>query len=243
MKISIVIPVYNVAPYLRAGLDSVVKQWREGVEVVAVNDGSKDDSLEILRDYERRYPFLKVIDQPNAGVSVARNAGIEATSGEWVTFMDPDDAYVDGAIAYLLDAVKKTTTDIVYYDSQVVYDQSEVVPLIKGSVRTVDLNDRGQVLDAVKTLCPIAWNCCYRRSALGSIRYVPGLAKSQDVVYGFTCFCKARAIEVHATKLYKYYQRIDSCVHTVSEKRIRGDIDAAVHIFELAKIWKWYEDC
>lgn len=243
MKLSIVIPVYNVAPYVRACIASIANQILDGVEIIAVNDGSADDSLEILREYEQRYRFLKVIDQPNAGVSVARNAGIEAASGEWLTFMDADDAYVDGAISYLLEVIENTKADMVCFDKISVEDQNSLVQLQRGPVKLFDLSDRDQAMAVIKSIYPIACNCCYRKSTCGLVRFIPGLHASEDVVYGLTSLFASKHLEVHETKLYKYYQRPNSCVHTISEKRIRGDIDSAVCIFEETKKWKWYEDC
>ncbi len=76
-KVSVIIPVYNVEKYLRECLDSVVNQTLKEIEIICVNDGSTDKSLEILREYEKKDPRIIVIDQENQGVSAARNAGIE----------------------------------------------------------------------------------------------------------------------------------------------------------------------
>ena len=107
-KISVIIPVYNMERYLAECLDSVQRQTIFGeLELVCVNDGSKDRSLQILQDYAGRYPNILVIDQENAGVAAARNAGMRAASGEFIAFLDPDDFYVkDNCLERMYGAAK-----------------------------------------------------------------------------------------------------------------------------------------
>lgn len=90
--ISVVIPVYNGSSYLRACIDSVLNQTYPRVEIVAVNDGSKDNSMEILKSYGDR---ILVIDQVNSGPAIARNNGVKASHGELVAFLDQDDVWDD----------------------------------------------------------------------------------------------------------------------------------------------------
>ena len=90
-KISVVIPVYNVEPFVGKCLSTLVHQTFQDFEIIAVNDGSKDGSLAILREFERNYVNMVVIDQPNAGMSMARNRGMEAARGEYLCFVDSDD--------------------------------------------------------------------------------------------------------------------------------------------------------
>ena len=91
-KVSIIIPVYNVERYLRTCLDSVVNQTLQGIEIIAVNDGSTDNSLKILEEYQSRYSDrMRVISTENHGVSHARNLGLSMASGEYIQFVDSDD--------------------------------------------------------------------------------------------------------------------------------------------------------
>ena len=91
MKISVVVPVYNVELYLRQCLDSIINQSYSNLEIILVDDGSQDQSLKICEDFASKDSRIKVIHQKNAGVSVARNKGIEAATGEYITFLDSDD--------------------------------------------------------------------------------------------------------------------------------------------------------
>ena len=90
-KVSVIIPVYNVEKYLRDCLDSVVGQTLEEIEIICINDGSTDNSLEILKEYESKDERIKIIDKENGGLSSARNAGIKEAKGEYTLFVDSDD--------------------------------------------------------------------------------------------------------------------------------------------------------
>lgn len=89
--VSVIVPVYNASKTLRRCLDSILGQSFSDLEVIAVNDGSSDDSLAILEEYSRQDSRVKIISQANAGVSAARNAGLWVATGEWIAFCDSDD--------------------------------------------------------------------------------------------------------------------------------------------------------
>ena len=94
-KISVILPIYNMEQHLRIAIDSIMNQTLCGIEIICVDDKSTDDSLKIMRIYERADERIKVIALPeNSGPSAARNAGIAAARGEYIGFLDPDD-YVD----------------------------------------------------------------------------------------------------------------------------------------------------
>lgn len=89
--VSVIVPVYNVAPYLPQCIDSLINQTLQDIEIICVNDGSTDVSPKILQDYAKRYFNIKVINQGNGGQSAARNAGIEIAKGAYIGFVDGDD--------------------------------------------------------------------------------------------------------------------------------------------------------
>jgi glycosyltransferase EpsH len=89
--ISIIIPVYKAEQYLRQCLDSIVNQTHQNIEIICVNDGSPDKSLEILQDYDKKDSRIRIIDQKNQGASSARNNGIELSTGRYIMFVDADD--------------------------------------------------------------------------------------------------------------------------------------------------------
>src|SRR4051812_9727086 len=112
-KISIIVPVYNVEKYLSRCLDSLLTQTLTDIEVIAINDGSTDSSLNILINYREMDNRLKIIDQLNGGVSSARNAGIKAANGNYIGFVDPDDWIDNEMYENLYQMVQTEQADIV----------------------------------------------------------------------------------------------------------------------------------
>lgn len=100
-KISVIVPVYNAEPFLEATVDSICKQTDPDIEIILVNDGSKDRSLDVCRKLAGKDSRIRVLNEPNRGVSAARNAGIRAAEGEYISFVDSDDLVEPSMIADL----------------------------------------------------------------------------------------------------------------------------------------------
>lgn len=121
-KVSIIIPVYNVEKYLNKCLDSALNQTIDNFEVIAIDDGSIDNSLNILYQYKERYNNLIVISQANKGVSKARNVGILRASGKYIYFLDSDD-YIDlDTLEICFSECENNNLDILYFDAEVKID-------------------------------------------------------------------------------------------------------------------------
>lgn len=112
-KISVIIPVFNMGKYVGVCLDSVLCQTLTDIEVIVINDGSTDDSLKIIREYQSHDSRIVVIDKENAGVGAARNDGIRAATGEYLAFMDPDDLYASqDALLHCYEAAEREGVSI-----------------------------------------------------------------------------------------------------------------------------------
>lgn len=111
-KISIIIPVYNVEKYLKDCLNSIINQTFKDIEIICINDGSTDDSLNILLEYANFDKRIKIINQSNFGVSHARNQGIETAQGEYISFVDSDDWVDTNYFENLYDAITRHNADI-----------------------------------------------------------------------------------------------------------------------------------
>lgn len=115
-NLSIIIPVYNVEDYLAECLDSVFSQNLDNCEVICVNDGSPDNSRNILSDYQKKYPAIVIVDRPNGGLSAARNSGLEVAQGEYIYFLDSDDYLLDGSLAKALAFAASHSLDIACFN-------------------------------------------------------------------------------------------------------------------------------
>ena len=115
VKISVIVPVYNVEPYLPQCLDSLIEQTFNDIEIICVNDGSTDGSLNVLNHYAAKDSRIKVIDKPNGGVSSARNRGLDAAQGEYISFVDGDDWLKQNAYEEIISAVDKRNVDMAVF--------------------------------------------------------------------------------------------------------------------------------
>lgn len=123
--LSIVIPAYNAEPYLRDCIESIVKQYIEGLEIIIVDDGSTDNTNLIADKYSERYNFISVVHQPNGGLSNARNNGLEKSNGKYVWFVDADDWISNIAIDTLMPLLKLNRYDGIAVMSNKIFDDGE----------------------------------------------------------------------------------------------------------------------
>ena len=215
MKLSVIIPVYNVAPYLRECLSSVavaaenveklkgckVEKWN--LEVICVDDGSTDGGGEILNEYASHFnsstfqPFnLKILHQPNRGVSAARNAAIEAATGEWLLCIDADDTVEPDWIANLL---KHASDDIDWVRADAQYCFQGIGRASDRTYRTF-LRDGWCVLNLV------------RRALVGETRFREGMRFKEDVVFFTELALKRPRIAWVREKGYHYRPRAGSAI-------------------------------
>ena len=128
IKLSFIVPVYNVAPYLRKCVDSLLAQDYDDYEIILVDDGSTDDSPQICDEYARmsqesrvksqELPCIRVIHQVNAGLSAARNTGIKDAKGEYICFVDSDDYWEENVLGSLMEQVERDDLDVLRFDYQ-----------------------------------------------------------------------------------------------------------------------------
>lgn len=207
MKLSIIVPVYNVAPYLRECLESLLAQTFRDWECICVDDGSTDGSAEILEKYAAADSRIRVIHQANQGVSAARNAAIDLASGEWLGFLDADDSieadWFEKMMSYAKDGV-----DIVHADSRYCFEGTGSSG--EGTYRTF-LRDGWSQLNIV------------RRSIVGTTRYPVGMRLKEDVVFFATLALKEPSVAWVRERGYNYRAREDSAlaVHVSSEDSLR----------------------
>lgn len=148
MKFTIVIPVYNVEKYLKECLDSAVNQNFSDFEIIAVNDGSTDNSLNILKQYEKKYENFKVIDQINQGLSGARNTGLKAAKGKYIYFLDSDDYISLETLRTSYEKCEKYNLDILTFDAQCFLDIDDENKIENMDIVSKENYDRKSVLES-----------------------------------------------------------------------------------------------
>lgn len=228
--ISVIIPVYNMEPYLERCLDSVLNNTYRKLEVICIDDGSKDRSLEILRRYEAADPRVVVIAKENGGVSSARNAGLDRMTGEYVTFVDPDDFIHSQYVELLFRALLETETNIaictfqkveagsVFQPEEVIYS-SNALQII--SFASISREHRLRAYSGGRLI---------RSTLTEGIRFRRDLQYGEDTVF-FEEICEADKTEKAAVlflPLYYYYQRADSLNQTAGSTEQLKYIQAVI---------------
>ena len=182
--ISVIIPVYNTELYLERCLDSVLNNTYRNLEVLCIDDGSIDHSLEILHRYERADQRVVVIEKENGGVSSARNAGLDRMTGEYVTFVDSDDFIHPQYFECLHYAITKSSADLVITEPTRVSSQDLPIAMEQVSVSSLDIKDatRIQVYRDVELRsychCKIV-----KSSVVGAYRFLVGFTISEDILF------------------------------------------------------------
>ncbi|MDR1240687.1 MAG: glycosyltransferase [Oscillospiraceae bacterium] len=220
ISVSVIIPVYNSAPYLERCLDSVNEQTmpKNKIEIICVNDGSTDNSLEILEKYKtEKRPDLIIFDQKNSGPSVARNKGLEQATGEYVVFTDSDDWVEKNHCEILFDASKKNNADIA--QSRIVYHEMRNK---KDWSLVVDEKPKEQV-EVLKENSPLGMfiykpggfvtDKMIRRKFLEDhkIRFDPELKGPEDTVFVMQCYGNSEC-SVHCPQGLYNYNRHDGSI-------------------------------
>lgn len=121
-KVSVIIPVYNTEKYLREALDSIVNQTLKEIEIITINDGSTDSSLDVLNEYAKKDNRIIVYSQENQGQAIARNFGIEKSKGKYIYFFDSDDILLPTALEETYNKCEKDNLDLCFFDADIFYD-------------------------------------------------------------------------------------------------------------------------
>lgn len=209
MRVSVVIPVYNVAPYVEDCLRSVLAQDYRDMEVVLVDDCGTDGSMaaarRVLGGADPPFPVRIVAHERNRGLSAARNTGLEASSGDYVYFLDSDDEITPDCIRMLVEAMGDGRPDMVVGDYRVMNSDAFFPPLRlpSGLLRG---RRRSMVAYMKERIYVMAWNKLVRRDFLSEngLLFKEGLIH-EDCLWSFQCACKADAVLIvkHVTYVYK----------------------------------------
>lgn len=233
MKISIVVPVYNVEKYLRRCLDSIISDNKadNNIEIIIVNDGSKDSSQEIAEQYSLKYNNIIIVSQSNQGLSMARNNGLKRATGDYVWFVDSDDWISDGAIDVIRTSLEKNLPDVL---------QIRAANLINGTdfVRGKEFTCPGQERDGATVFVEGNWETCapfyvFRRKFLidNNLTFFPGVFHEDNEFTPRMLLSAKSLIQINQV-LYHVFQNPNSITRSVNYKKA---FDLLIIVEELSK--------
>lgn len=199
--VSIIVPVYNAERFLSRCVDSVLAQTQTDIQLILVDDGSVDKSGWICDEYAAKDSRVTVIHQNNAGVSAARNAGLDAAKGDYIGFVDADDYITPDTYEQALSAIG--TCDMIMWDAVTVWDDGRT------EADTIDLLENSGVLEKkdwspelLRYMAGSVWRCLYRAELLADVRFPVGIKLSEDRLFNLQAMGKTKTVTYLKKSMY-----------------------------------------
>lgn len=227
--ISVIVPVYNTEKYIKKCLDSLVNQTMKNIEIIVVNDGSKDHSKEIIKEYENKYPdMIKYYKKENGGLSSARNYGVEKSTGKYIAFVDSDD-YLDIKLFENLQKYIEKGIDLIKYKAIRVSENKEQEKVDGPAFEEKNGQESFNELCFKDVLLEPAWLYLYKKEFWNSNKFEYTINTYHED-FGLTPMVIVNATTVVSTDIYGYYyiQRENSIV-TDKSKNIKKAYDLLKH--------------
>lgn len=229
LLVSMIIPVYNVAPYLRRCLDSVLRQTYTNLEILLIDDGSSDGSGAICDEYAGKDARVCVVHKENGGLSDARNSGLKQAAGEYVSFIDSDDYVADQYVELLLGKLQQYQADV----SICGYLEFNGMEALKADENAAEMVfDRKTALENLlyqKYYTTSAWGRLYRRELWKDIWFPKGKLY-EDLAVIYRVFAKSSKAVYLERRLYYYFQRPGSIIRSFDPKNALDRVDHAKEI-------------
>lgn len=236
MKLSVIVPVYNTEKYLEKCLGSILIQEEKDLEIILVDDGSKDSSSEICDKYELKYDFVKCIHINNSGPATAKNRGYELAQGEYISFIDSDDELKPEMYSLLLDNARCNDADVVCC-SYLQIDEAGNKSHEESTGKDYVLNQEEGLKHLLEKnmIYSQCWTKIYKKSLLDryNIRFIDGLKTEEDFIFNLEVFMKSNVVTVIDKPLYLYTHRISSLSREYHRSHIRNFLRNMVFRLEL----------
>lgn len=207
-KLSIIVPVYNVEKYLAKCLESLLDQTFSDFEIICINDGSTDHSLEILKDFEKKDNRIKIISQQNEGLGAARNVGIRNSTGKYLGFIDSDDFADKTLFEKAINSAERNDSDIVIFNVYLYYTDSCFKTVFRDTDFYSLLEKEGYFsgIEHTRIINSIGvWDKIYKREfLLNNDIYNPEKRIYEDVLFTIKAIAKANRISVISEPLIYY---------------------------------------
>lgn len=228
--ISVIVPVYNGEKTIKDTLKSILAQTYKDIEVIAVNDGSTDNTRQVLEELAENDDRIKIINKENGGVSSARNAGLRAANGDYITFLDADDAIEPDMYKLLIDAMEKYSVDIAHCGYKRIEDGKEVFK--SASNKVVEQTHDEALVCAIegKLFNGGVWNKLYKRNLLDGVFFDESIKINEDLLVNYLAFKNAdKSVYIDSAK-YIYNMQSESATHSVKKIKAATDCEKVARI-------------
>ena len=234
--ISVILPVYKVERYLSECLDSLLAQTYRNFELILVNDGSPDNSWQIMQEYAKRDSRVRIFQKENGGVSSARNFGLEQARGEYIGFVDPDDLVAPQYLEWLERAAESWNEKLTVCGFRKFWNADELLELqAQRPDSTVVCLEKGRYDGGKKGVCSQCWRTLYKRELVEATRFREDIYIGEDTLFFLDAFLKAGRYVYVDAELYFYRLRDDSAYRQTFNARKYTEIQAWETICEKTK--------
>lgn len=228
---TVIVPVYNTEKYLMGCLDSIINQTYTNFEVILVDDGSTDFSGKICDAYAQKYDFIRAIHQENAGVSAARNVGLDNACGDWIVFVDSDDVIEPDMLAVVRKAIFRTRADLFHFNTRIIDEKRNVLDERIFTAENDCLNCENEEIKFKYFFYQLmqykggweVWTRVFKKSLIDKnhLRFYPMESVfAEDFLFTFQYTLYARRMYVICNILYNYVHRNGSLTNdTVSDEK------------------------
>ena len=214
--LSIIVPVYNVEKYLDECLESIIKNYDQKIEVILVDDGSKDNSSVLCDEYAKEYNFITVIHKENGGLSSARNAGLDIANGKYIGFVDSDDFIDDKMINMLYRELIKNNSDISFCKFKITYENKYININIESDFKSINYSGEESLLklyDSEGKYIKISCGKLYKKELFNRLRFIEGKNHEDEFIIHRLLY-KCTKITYVPYELYYYYQSENSIMRS-----------------------------
>lgn len=237
-KVSVIVPVYNVEEYLEECLNSIVNQSFKNLEIIVVNDGSTDNSYNIIRNFSEKYKNIKVINQENSGLSEARNSGIKVATGKYIMFVDSDDFLNLDMIEKMYDKAEENKCSLIICDLMLYwskYKQKVYNNIKEDEKKRYTSKELYEIFLSNKMNCQVM-NKLYRKDIweINNLFFEKG-AYYEDIIPTFKVLDFYKEAMFINEPLYMYRMREGSITHSASNKKVFDLVNAINKAKEYAK--------
>lgn len=219
-KLSVVVPVYNVEQYLKRCVDSIINQNYPNIEIILVDDGSKDSSGKLCDFFAKQDKRIKVIHQTNGGLSSARNTGIENASGYYINFLDSDDELLPNIFNDLIPLMEKNGLDIIVYSSQKIKNGN--IKKEKHTGKFVVWDRKTALVNDLSNDGGCVWNKIYSKKAIDNVKFPVGRL-FEDTATGYKFIANSDKVGYIDKVYHNYYYNPDSITNTSFNVKARWD--------------------
>ncbi|MDB8552845.1 glycosyltransferase [Turicibacter sanguinis] len=245
-QISVIIPAYNVAKYIDKCFKSLVTQTFKDFEVIVINDGSTDETLTLIREWEQKDSRFKVMDKQNEGVGKTRNLGLSLSSAPYVIFIDPDDYLHEEMLEKLYEGIRLSDASVAiceYYDCYEDSSEQFAISLPKFESETIDLMNHKEILFKIN---PAPWNKLIKKEILTANQLLfPTNYRSEDLAFTLMLLAHCEKIAMINQPLYYYLANRLNNVSSAYDERILHTLlalEASINYYKKLNKFKTFED-